>query len=462
MKHILALTLCILTLFLCACQPTPDVEPVPNKGDDVMGEKIHTTPVPKTPDPNASEAPDVTEVPFVVPHIDVPEHWTEEMTLVNGTKIYIDADIEYEDVAHPVYLIKNKEKFDGPTLKKLLDFFGKDFKWRPADSTREELLERLEELMREDDPDVETDDLPPNSDDREEAIAAILEKLQELDPETHWEDIKTPEDIPTGLSVLSDGQREIHVRESGSHFRIDNFGNDVMLNNWIMIMQNQYEKDHTSKLPVPDMAKEDAVRFAKNIVKEIGMEDHFEIASVYEAQTERTSDGKVLSVGWEVVFGLKTGGATPLTTDLYNLGGQFLQGFAPEEEEMSFKPSFSRENLILYITDGELGSVIWARPQEIVSIENPAVELMSFDTIKERIKKRIEYGLSWTKDSTFQDVHINKIFLTYLESDKANAVREYYYTPMWCFTSSADVNTPLQEGACFINAIDGTFVKLAP
>ncbi len=474
MKRILAISLCILTLFLCACQPTPEVEPVPNKGDDVMGEKIHTTPVPKTPsptseaDPDLTGEPDVTEVPFVIPHIDVPDHWTEEMTVSsNGTKVYIDADIGYIDTAHPVYLIRDAEKLDGPTAKKLLDLFGMGFKWRPVDSTREELLERLEKLMREDDPNTEFDDLPPSDDKKEEAIADILKRLQELDPDTVWEDIKTADDIPSGAAILTDGNREIHTDQTVNSFRIFRYGTDVRTVEQLMIITNQFDENRELgiqkpiselKIPVPEMAKDDAVKFAQRIVKDFGMEDHFELASVTVFQTEKKDSGEVLDVGWRVAFALKTNGGMPLDTFLYDLRGQWVGDYATGDEVVNFKPDKKYEHLHINIANGELIGITWANPQEIISVENPAVELLPFDTIKERIKKKLEYGLSWN-DGALEDIHVDNIFLTYLKSEKAGEINEYYYTPMWCFTSYSDVNVPMQEGVTFINAIDGTFVQ---
>ena len=459
MKRIIALSLCILTLFLCACQPTPEVEPVPNKGDDVMGEKIHTTPVPKTPsptseaDPDLTGDPDVTEVPFVIPHIDVPDHWTEEMTLPGRTKVYIDADIEYEDTAHPVYLVKDAEHFDGAVLKRLIDFFSLDMKWRPADSTRAELLDRLKELLAEQyyiDQETGEKIVFPMDSDREEAIAGIIKRLQELDPEINWQDIKTTEDIPQGFAVLTDGKREYHTSQLGAYFSMTSFGDNLFPQSEMMILQAH------KKLPTPPMEKEDALRFANTVLEEVGLSTHLQLASVTIGCC-LDSRGEVQLPYWEIVFALKVDGAGVL--DVYNcdINGQFIKGAVPIEDEYEYHPPMKLERMSLCIGDGEIVSVNWMNPQEVVSIENPAVELLPFDVIQQRIKKRIEYGRAWS-DGKFYDIHINKISLVYLKSAKANSIYEYYYSPMWCFYSNADNEMPLLEGVHFINAIDGTFV----
>ena len=473
MKRILALTLCILTLFLCACQPTPEVEPVPNKGDDVMGEKIHTTPVPKTPSPT-SEAdqdptgePDVTEVPFVIPHIDVPDHWTEEMTLPGGTKIYIDADIEYEDAAHPVYLIRDAEHFDGPTLKKVIDFFSTHMQWRPVDSTRQELIDKLEELMKEPDPDVVYDDYYTDPEDKSEEIAEIIKKLQELDPDVPWKNIDSPEDIPKGSYILSDGYREYHTNQMGTSFYISGYDTREYVGySEVMILQQLDEQHKEIKLPVPSVTEEEAVNMANAFVREVGLSYHLKLANVSVAgRVKMSSNKKLYAYGWMVTYGLNAEGGGVLDLSNFDLQGWIHgtdEGNTPPPQEASYRPDKKMEQFSVYIENGELMEVLWSDPQELISVENPAVELMPFDEIKERIKDRISYGLSRYSDKKFMDIHIDKIALVYLKSSKANTVREYYYSPMWCFTNRAESPylMPLQDGINFINAIDGTFVDV--
>ena len=476
MKRILALSFCILTLFLCACQPTPEVEPVPNKGDDVMGEKIHTTPVPKTPNPNVtadpdqSGDPDFTEAPFVIPHIDVPEHWTEEMTLPGGTQVFIDADIEYEDVAHPVYLIRDAEHFDGPTLKKLIDFFGRDMQWRPVDSTRQELIDKLEYYMTDHyytDPDTGEEVLIPPIDDLDEVIADLTKKLQELDPDVPWENIETPEDIPKGEFVLSDGQREYHTFQQGTSFAITGYNtNDYILWDETMILQNLDEYHKELKLPVPSITNEEAIDRANAVVRELGLSDHLKLAGVtVSGRTKMDGKRELYAYGWRVTYGLNAEGGGVLDWSSYNPQGQFvvgtLKGNTPSPNEASYKPDMKMEQFSIYIEDGELMDARWTNPQELIYVENPAVELMPFDEIKERIKDRIEYGLSWGGSKSIP-VRIDNIMLLYLKSAKANSINEYYYTPVWGFTDRGDSPylIPLKDGINFINAIDGTFVQV--
>ncbi len=455
MKRIIALSLCILTLFLCACQPTPDEEPVPNKGDDVMGEKIHTTPIPKTPSPTSEAEPGVTEAPFVIPHIDVPEHWYEEIQLKCGTKVIIDADIEYTDAAHPVYIIKDAVRFDGAILKKLIDYFAKDPKWRQEGSTREELLERLEAVLRGN---VYTDDngneIREPYENEDELIAELMKQLQEVDPDTHWEEIKSADDIPHGASVISDGTREHHIYQEGTAFWIKSYGRDIISQSELMILQSGDE------LPIPSMTEQEAVSLAEKVLEDVGLNEHL---SVNSSQVERRLDekGNVIGTGWRITCTLKVDNAVTLDEKTYSFDGQCINSALTGDENIGFRPNRKMESFTLTFEDGVLVMVTWNDPQEIVSVENPAVELLPFDKIKERIVDRIKYGLSYRDDEGYEDVvMINRIFLAYVKAEKANELYEYYFAPMWCFTDElTDLSIPCRLGALFINAIDGTFVR---
>ena len=46
MKKLLCILLCLFTLALCACLPTPEEEYVVNKGDDLAEDKINSTALP--------------------------------------------------------------------------------------------------------------------------------------------------------------------------------------------------------------------------------------------------------------------------------------------------------------------------------------------------------------------------------------------------------------------------------
>ena len=152
---------------------------------------------------------------------------------------------------------------------------------------------------------------------------------------------------------------------------------------------------------------------------------------------------------------------------MIDLGGEFTMSpyLSPAETgEADFKPSMYYERLVLYFENEVLKTASWNYPQEIKGIANPAVELMDFEQIKESIRKRLEYGLSWCegRDNGDNVFCVSEITLSYLPSGKKNDTREYYWSPMWAIESDMIYSlapAPMQRYVFFINAVDGTFVQ---
>ena len=128
MKKLVCLIFGLLLFALSACQPTPEVEPVPNKGDFTLEKKIEearSTSAPtaatqtETTEPQPTEAgttePQPTEAGTPQPIV-IPERWVDRIES-GGWVIPIDAEIVAEQKdSYPVYIIKKKtftnEEFD--------------------------------------------------------------------------------------------------------------------------------------------------------------------------------------------------------------------------------------------------------------------------------------------------------------------------------------------------------------
>ena len=115
MKKLLAISLCILMLALCGCQPTPDDEYVVNKGDNTAEEKINATPLPTSAvgtAPVGTEPADTenTEVDHGFENAAYqpvfPEHWDDSIK-TDYKEIIINADITTSgQLSYPVHLVK--------------------------------------------------------------------------------------------------------------------------------------------------------------------------------------------------------------------------------------------------------------------------------------------------------------------------------------------------------------------
>ncbi len=116
MKRIISICLAVLCMLSFACQPTPEVEPVPNKGDFTLEQQIEEAR--KTPAPQSSAQTTESEsTAATAPQpIIIPDRW-EDSIQAGGWNIPIDAEIiaEQKD-SYPVYIVKKKvfteEEFD--------------------------------------------------------------------------------------------------------------------------------------------------------------------------------------------------------------------------------------------------------------------------------------------------------------------------------------------------------------
>ncbi len=215
------------------------------------------------------------------------------------------------------------------------------------------------------------------------------------------------------------------------------------------------------KIFEPTMAKEDVVKPADEVISDLELEDHISLASTSEFRVVDSKEKQFGAPGWCVTYTLKVAGVRMLDKNLYDMNGQRLNPCNLSDEVNAYKPRNNMEFFKLYFQDGVLVSVEWSSPQELVSVENPAVELMSFDKIKERVKKLMSYCLSYAeKEGEESVIVIDEIILTYLKVDKANSPSEFYFAPVWCLVSNdTSLMMPCAPGVTFINAVDGTFMK---
>ena len=442
----------LAVLLLCACVPTPEVEPVPNKGDNIMEQVVHTTPIPD----------ETSEQGFVVPDFSAPPHWTESMD-IQGTRVEIDADIVYENTAHPVYRIKEETQFDGKTLKALMDLFVSPTKWRAVDSTRAELIADLQRAIRgmdtgETDPET-GEPIYASYDGQQEEINRIMAALQAISPEEEWTDI---ENLPLGEGIVSDEKRKAYYASDGLLFTMRE-SRDIQIRTALLMEQIQEFRNETLSLPEPSMTKERAIELAEDCLKEVGLDERLSISYVTKAYTvynnPETGHYEYVGSGWQIGCMTKTEGAKMFHPTFYDYNGGPINTSA---EAVAFRPKRRSELLTLYFEDDIIKEITWVYPQTLLSVENPAVTLLPFTDIQTRIRDRLTYGLSWLEGRPLhQTIFVKEIALTYLPAERANDGYTYYWSPMWAVVYECDNMAPVLPFIFFINAIDGSFVSFS-
>ena len=133
--------LIVITIFLTACQPTPEELIVQNKAGEEMQNAINATA-----NPNVSQNGDINETTIVTEHI------TKSMTNDLGTiTISFDADVSIPDVNKIPIAVVKKHSFTQEQLDSIISVFAKGEKLHKLDTplTKEEIDEIILKLKRQ-------------------------------------------------------------------------------------------------------------------------------------------------------------------------------------------------------------------------------------------------------------------------------------------------------------------------
>ena len=458
MKRATAIFLLLAVLFCAACQPTPGSEPVPNKGDDKMEDAIRTTPVP------TEAAPDSTDEPFIVPHIEVPEHW-EESFPVGNYEIAIDADVCYEDCAHPVYLMTYEKNFDGALIKQLTEMIVKPERWTAYRLTREQILERLQNaLLGTPVGNIDENGVPEGGyvmdEEAQENIDFWMEQLKNASTEDEWESFDV-NDLPQGQCYIEGEDRKVYYQQNDYCFLImDTPDKKTEFFSERLAWNMTWEHGTHMEFPEPEMPREDAVELTNTLLADLGLDERLSISYVTKGVSlydRKETEG----VGWFVYCGLNSRGAKMYPRFEFSPSGVPI---SLEEDGMAgnYRPPIAWESLAFYYEDGRIRYVCWEYPQKLLSVANPAVELLPFEDIEESIRKYFKYIFSINDDGSgklYHKINVTEVGLSYLPSAKKDDIKAYYWAPVWAVVYNyEEMSEDIAPTVMYINAIDGTFV----
>jgi len=131
--YIVVFTGLVCALLLSACQPTPEVPPMVNRGQGLSDEFV----IPAMP---AGE----------LKQIDAPEHWKDDLKFTNGSieyKVIADVDLNIPQVGNTPVLEMRQREFSDENLKNLVDYFSKGNKvYKIPALTKDTLQKELDRM----------------------------------------------------------------------------------------------------------------------------------------------------------------------------------------------------------------------------------------------------------------------------------------------------------------------------
>lgn len=459
--------------FLSACQPTPEVEPVPNKGDNIAGQKIEASAVPaadtSSPEGSATQAPPV-----------FPEHWYEDIRSATG-RMLVDADVVTTgQTTFPVYSIK-RAVIDQELLQPMLDYFFPKIKaWKYGYflgvEDYEEQLKRIPEAMA-------ALGLPPESEQRlaESQMRFINNNLNHCSNSDA--DFIPAERIDLSKTtvqtvMLEDGRKGLIDCHGGDFIEIcahiDSYVQRSMFAAWdwwnaYYMDEEDFEypiTDEEAKVWLqPEITLEEAMAGAEDFFEKTGLEG-YELSWSEAAQLEESATWHSWSTGWLLEF-VRTFSYYPIDAsrnDAGKKGKTFVQN--PDD----YSPGWPCEVIELYVSKNGVENFRWTYPVEIVELANENVELMPFDELAASMKRVLLAAISYSELHKMWH-KIDRVILTVAPQRKKDS-NEAYLMPIWlCMgyiymedqpdsTLGGDWHDTKWYMA--FNAIDGTRVYLSP
>ena len=396
MKRFFSILLGIIVFLICACQPTPEVEYVVNKGDDVVEQKLSA--------PAEQEMKETKYQRF-------PDRWDEGPTQVNDwLKLTVQAEvIQKEDGVYPVYRTRQRTVEQEDVIELLNKLLPAPVARMPLVDTKADWTRAYQEWL---------DDFseqqawvaagkPDDGADRDEAIMSpedidrISREYQQLIREAPDALESTPISDYSGLEL--NGGTCVYALADGTKASVDVFVNGGYTE--VSVLKNcsgsgyiyyQYTHDRERELGevkpflTVKLSREQAEATLMQELDRLGFSE-FTVARAAPANLclmGRSEEGRPLSAGWGFQLRRSNGGY-PLS-DVSFMDSRAL--VYDDADNFAVNRPISDEMIEVFIDDSGLRVLRYLNPKEVVSLENENVELLPFEQVKLRIKNALVAG----------------------------------------------------------------------
>ena len=469
-KRILIIILCAVILMLAACQATPDVEYVVNKGDNRAEEIINATALPTAaPKPTGSGGDtEPTVLDTSSPWVDwsgqavFPERW-EDHIMTEAKEVIISADVITSGTgSYPVQLVR-KTTFSQDDLMRMADYLFHDVTgWRRgAEPSREYIMEAMQYVAA-------SDMKEESKQDQLEYLRLELSAIETTDADTV---------SCSNLESITVGGRGVTVFTSAGGGNLARYDDNISLVlDLFGIVQPRSWFDFELDKPefTPEISREEALGMAEEFLTAMGIEG-FDLYSGEEARCINSYTCEIYDMGWDLRFS-RSYGYVPFSVSKYDASqnGPFVFNSKLDRELTEFSAPLKEELLGLYVTGSGVTAVTMYNPYEYVTTVNENVQLMDFEELTNRIKLLLTAAVNNPRQVEGYFV-LEKMILTAIPQQKKDS-SDYYLMPVWVcvFGDYYSVDGPFMahyyspgeqmvngmEVTLAFNAIDGTRVSL--
>lgn len=469
-KLIVVTTALLLLSSLLACQPTPDSEIVVNKGDRVLEEKISAAASAQSPTGAEGEnAAPVYQYTF-------PDRWDEVYDAGNGLTLTFTAEITQKtDGIYPVYRTR-KRPMDAETMGEMLGILlPSPVSMKDRGMTKEDWKEEMEQYVKEMEEHQARLLLPPEE--RGDGDDTPITQ-EEIDERLKWYAEQMAE-APDALEEVAVTDFSGVRNRTGQTYRLSDgdsvyiyFSEDAW---WIERSVSEFGyvvPDYSREMYGYDglvwknvtIEQETALALGQETLDKLGL-GGFALESMHEANYIGEAGLKhPLSAGYTMRF-MRDYGGYPMVSDV-DPDENLVYG---DDNVYAVNEPLDGERVDVYVDETGVRYMYCYGLKEVIREENPAVELLDFETIQERVRKALTYGLAGDKVGEVYKIVLSTNTQRVADSD------EFYEVPCWilyldtkeygwCKTEeekqadkARDRNDPnCIKSALYINAIDGS------
>ena len=419
---------CLLAAaLLVACQPTPEEEPVVNKGDGALEEAIAAEALP----PARYEAPETLRLdPF----------GTETFQVV------VDAEVCVPDVErYPIVEV---------VLRTVTADWARDMMYKMADGktihtyqnevpTTKEQIEGEITLLQQQlaNPDAY---LPAGADEQTRAAAEkewrelleAWETLYQEAPDT-FEPRKVDmsdaafRTVPEFRGAVDFGkQRETYLSVTGGAWGIVEFNN---LDDGVGLPFNFDMDSDLTDLNDVTISAEEAVQIGLDFLAQLGETD-FAPALIVAGYCDPGGDDPGPIKEWPQCYQIQFTRSVAGVPATYR--EEHYDGIGADGRER-YAPAYPQESIEMDIRDSGVNYMYWSTPSELGRTLNENVTLMPFEQVVERFCDQILYSatpaVGETDSVIKKTLHIDRIELGMVRALQRGSVEEWVMVPAWTF-----------------------------
>ncbi len=443
--------LLLIGLLLPGCQPTPDRDPVVNRGDGTLTQAIER----QRDSVGAYEAP---------------SRWEETVPMKTVT-IQIDADVAVPDMdTFPVQTLRRHTFTQSDALSLLNACFDGPFELRKNRYSTAELIEEIQFVLRGSFADIDdvTGEITWTPFEDEAEQLAVLQRQLEQCP-------SVDEFIPlTADALCADGAQNVIRTADGTLLYLSL--SDYALT--ISVTRNQYLQDEATvwgggfageaghALEHIVVTEAEAKAAGETFLERASLAGDFGIGAIEKARLAKSvpTDAvfSVLSEGYTIRFARTGGGYVPFPYSFYREDS--FGHLGQTDDEAAYVPRWEPDAFELYVSERGVQAVAWYNPNEVVATSNENVSLLPFEDIQTQIKDNLYYSYAWTQDGGHgvNTVTVKRVALSCAITRIPNNQEEALLSPTWVvvLNNNRAESVHFADAILLINAIDGSYQRL--